>query len=70
MINTENDMRATYAQTVITAFVRDTGMNNEDDQTILADLLANLMHWCDRNPANFESCLYDARMHYAAEVEE
>src|SRR5260370_10223485 len=34
----------------------------------LADLLGDLMHWCDRNAVNFEDELSRARMHYEAET--
>lgn len=41
----QNDDRAKWADAAITAFRRETG---SDDDTILSDLLADLMHWSDR----------------------
>jgi hypothetical protein len=46
-----------------------------DPETVLGDLLADLMHWCDaqasnvrrEQPLDFESALARARNHYAQE---
>lgn len=36
----------------------------------LVDLLADLMHWADHQPQDFDAALATAREHYAAEIEE
>lgn len=40
------------------------------DENIVADLLANLMHYCDEQRISFEAELRDARMHHREEVAE
>jgi hypothetical protein len=63
-----NVYEANYA---IDAFARITDMreSNEDDETILRDLLANLMHWCDCRDIDFDEELATARTNYLAEIE-
>jgi len=41
----------------------------EDERTIAADLLCNLIHWADRAPICFDSALMDAQRTYAEGVE-
>jgi hypothetical protein len=60
-----NDDRAAWAASALTAFMRCTGTDLED---ALGDLLANLMHWCDRNNYDFDAALDRARAHYNAET--
>lgn len=60
-----NDDRARWAGRAIEAFRQETGCDLED---ALGDLLADLMHWSDRNASDFESALDRARVHYAAET--
>jgi len=60
-----NDPRSAWAASALHAFQRETGT---DDQDALGDLLCDLMHWCDRNDADFENALRAARMHYEAET--
>jgi len=43
----------------------ETGTDLED---ALADLLADLMHWADRNSHDFDAALERARWHYEAET--
>jgi len=61
----ENDNRAQWAEDAIVAFVARTGSEKED---ALADLLADLMHYCDRNDLDFEHELGRAHMFYYAET--
>jgi len=65
-----NDERAAWAKTALEAFMAET---RTDDGDAIADLLADLMHLCDRQPARFggfEAELERARMHYAEETTE
>lgn len=66
-----NDDRAEWAAQAVDTFARATGMfDNEDNQTILADLLCDIRHWCDRNDASFAGALQTAEMHYEAETQD
>lgn len=61
-----NDDRSNWAETALQAFVDVTGTDRED---AVADLLADLMHWCDRNSSlSFDEELARARFHYNAET--
>jgi hypothetical protein len=40
-----------------------------DEKHALIDLLADLMHWCDRDGRDFAFELSTARMHYEAELD-
>jgi hypothetical protein len=61
----KNDSRATWAGAALSAFMGQTGTDQED---ALADLLADLMHWADRNNYDFDAALDRARYHYEAET--
>lgn len=63
-----NEARAEWAKTAIDAFQLATGTDDED---ALADLLCDLMHFCDRNEethGKFADALYRAKSNYAAET--
>jgi hypothetical protein len=60
-----NDKRAAWAWTALSAFIRETGADEED---FLGDLLADLIHWCDRNHYDFETALDRSKGHYEAET--
>jgi hypothetical protein len=60
-----NDSRAEWAGKAITAFQRET---TTDDEDVLGDLIADLMHWADRNNYDFEAALFRAQGHYRAET--
>jgi len=60
-----NDKRASWAGSALAVFMRDTGTEDED---ALGDLLADLMHWCDRNNYDFDAALGRAFGHYEAET--
>ena len=60
-----NDSRAEWAGAALSAFMRETGTDEED---ALGDLLADLIHWCDRNKYDFDAALDRARGHYEAET--
>lgn len=63
-----NDERAQWAETAIKAFMRETGTDPDD---AVADLIADLMHLCDRDWANygkFGAQLARAKRHYKEET--
>lgn len=61
-----NDVRATWAKQALLQFIINTGTDWAD---ALGDLLANLMHLCDRDrELDFERSLQTARGHYAEET--
>ena len=66
-----NDDRAEWAQVALDAFAHVTGMDTagEDDETVLGDLLCDIMHWCDRNGVSFAVTMETARVHYDAETQ-
>lgn len=61
-----NEDRSRWAETAIFEFQRQTGADLED---AVSDLLADLMHWCDRHETDFEHELQRARYHYEEETE-
>lgn len=61
----KNEDRAEWAEQALATFMKRTGTDRED---ALCDLLADLMHWADRNGGDFDSQLDRARMHYEAET--
>jgi hypothetical protein len=62
-----NDDRAGWAGLAIAAFKDATGTDDED---MLCDLLADLMHWADRAQYDFEAALTGGRDHYEEETTE
>jgi hypothetical protein len=60
-----NTDRAAWAAAALQEFQRITGTDDEDS---VADLLCDLMHWCDRDDVDFDAALSSARMHYEAET--
>lgn len=60
-----NDSRAAWAGAALRAFMEATRTDEED---ALGDLLADLMHWADRNNFDFELAFDRARFHYEAET--
>jgi len=63
-----NEERSTFAGAALEAFADACGLSDEDAETKLADLLADLQHWADRNNASWSRCLARAVDHYEAEV--
>lgn len=62
-----NGSRAAWASVALRAFMGVTGTDRADAP---CDLLADLMHWADRNDFDFELVLDRARWHYAEETTE
>lgn len=67
-----------WGASAMVSFARNAGQGIDlriDPETVLCDLLADLMHWCDlqksvdhyMEPVDFESALGRARRHYGAE---
>lgn len=61
----KNDDRAAWAAAALAKFMEVTGT---DDESAVGDLLADLMHWADRNNFDFDAVLEHARWHYGAET--
>lgn len=66
-----NEQRAEWAGLALSTFQRVTGT---DPESALPDLLADIMHWCDRNTGrddqpSFSDALSMALSHYEAETE-
>lgn len=49
-----NGRRADWAKNAIDAFIDATHMGGEDDDTIIGDLLVDLMHYCHQNRIAFD----------------
>jgi len=73
-----NADRALWGELAVVSFASVTGQSHDvhvDPETVLGDLLADLMHWCDVQKASdsriesidFESALQRARNHYDEE---
>jgi len=76
-----NADRALWGSLAVVSFASVTGLSEDvqtDPETVLGDLLADLMHWCDAQKTcgnleesiNFESALERARNHYNEECVE
>jgi hypothetical protein len=69
-----NEERAAWAEVGLLAFAQRTGMarenvgDDEDSFLIVADLLADLGHWCDRKGVGMKSALEYAAGHYQTET--
>lgn len=61
-----NDQRAEWAEDCLSHFM---GLTNCEREEAPGDLIANIMHWCDRNGMEFDSVVTGARMHYEAETQ-
>ena len=61
----KNDTRAGWGEQVILRFEALTGCDRED---ALADMLCDLMHWCDRNGLDFARQVERAEYHYQCET--
>lgn len=76
-----NSDRALWGSLAVVTFASVTGQSGDvevDPETVLGDLLAGLMHWCDvqetrsslEESISFESALKRARNHYREEFED
>lgn len=62
-----NGERAERAESLINRYVNSTGVDRCD---AVADLLNNIIHWCDRNGFVFDDELVRARDYYVDETTE
>lgn len=65
-----NKLRSLFAAEAIDVFANRTGINDEDEETKLGDLLADILHFCDEKYLDFSGVLERSRLHYQAEIEE
>ena len=69
-----NGERAAWAETALMAFGRQIGAvsssigDKEEPFLIVADLLADLAHWCDLNGVELRSAIQYAARHYRTET--
>jgi len=64
---TANSNRCLRAEAAIHEYKRLSCVDLDD---ALCDLLADLMHWCDEHPFDFDQELHRGRRNYEAEVDE
>lgn len=69
-----NDERAEWAYAALERFAHKTGQDESGDlqhdrEWVLSDLLADLMHLCDRDGMDFNRCLVRGQTHYKGESE-
>lgn len=67
-----NEFRADCFNEAVVAFtmISGPGRVEEDDQTILRDMLCNMFHWCDRHGVDAGMALMQARACYNEEIGE
>ena len=67
---TTNEQRAERAWKAATRYQQAANGDSDGDiaDETITDLLTDLMHFCDEQGIDFESCLRMANMHYEAEV--
>lgn len=63
-----NRKRAHWAWKAVEAFKADTGQLDEENETVLSDLLADLHHYADEHGIDFQRCLERAAFHYSEET--
>jgi hypothetical protein len=67
---TTNRDRAGWAAKALRAHSQAVGNHEEGPETILSDLLGDLLHWCNSMNIQFDSALLVAESNYAEEVAE
>jgi len=71
---TTNEERAGWAEAALLAFGQRTGAissaigDREEPFLVVADLVADLAHWCDRNDVDLQSATQYATRHYQIET--
>lgn len=70
MQSDDNAGRAAHAQFALAEYVLWTGCGDEDIETQVSDLLADLRHLCDVREVDFDACLDRASFHYTEEVKD
>jgi len=64
-----NEDRASWAQQAVAAFAAAINMEDEPLDTVIGDLLADLMHLCDNEKLDFNILLSRAQMNHIEEKE-
>jgi len=67
-----NTDKAKFAEVAVKAYAEKTGLASpdEDEETKVSDLVADLMHYCDRTGVDWSTVMYRAHRHYGEEVKE
>jgi hypothetical protein len=68
-----NADRVLWGELALTSFAKKSGQEDDltaDPETVLGDLLADLMHFCDSRKTDFDSALERGRNHHREEIEE
>ena len=68
-----NADRVLWGELALSSFASESGQTDDlttDPETVLGDLLADLMHFCDARGTDFDSALERGRNHHRAEIEE
>ncbi len=63
-----NEKRAEWAEVAIAAFAAEVRMHGEESETIITDLLCDLMHFCNLNGIDFQGCVEMAEGNYREEL--
>jgi len=66
--NLTNSLRASFAERAMTTYREAVGAPDEDNETILIDLLSDLLHYCTHHQLNFGSAVDAAYKHYVEEL--
>jgi len=67
----DNQERADWAKRALITFAADTGLDMEEEpETAISDLLADLMHLARQMGLDWDQAMETATMNYDAEVEE
>lgn len=65
-----NQQRAEMAYRALNKFSVLTGVEGEEDETQISDLLSDLMHYADEQGVDFDDCIEVAKRHYDNEVKQ
>ena len=68
-----NADRVLWGELALSSFASESGQSDDlttDPETVLGDLLADLMHFCDARGTDFDSALERGRNHHSEEIEE
>jgi len=66
---TTNTQRAKWANSALDTFSTETGLEGEELDTQISDLLCNLQHLCTQENIEFTECLDRSTRNYETELE-
>lgn len=66
----KNADRAERARRIVKAYGQEVGQPDEDLETNLGDLLADLMHLCEVDQVDFEECLDRGELNFDEEMDD